>query len=104
MHPYAEFDGAATLASLVLQRSQSAAGASGGFERERTGLRPSIIVGGKEGEDGVAYNIEHLTALFHYGSGGAIEIGVEQVEKGIDRELIGKACRVPQVAIPERGR
>ena len=73
----------------MLQRSESVAGANGGFERERAGLRPSIIVSGKEGEDGVAYDIEHLTALLHHGSGGAIEIGVEQVEKGIDRELIG---------------
>ena len=71
----------------------------------RARKRPSRTVAacGKEGEDGVADDIEHLAALLHYGAGRAIEIGVEQVEKGFDRELIGKARRVPEIAIPERG-
>jgi hypothetical protein len=42
------------------------------------------------------------SALLHHRAGSAIEIGVEQVEKGIDRELIGKARRVAQVAVPQR--
>ena len=74
------------------------------LERERASLRAAIVAGGEEGEDGIADNVEHLTALLHHRAGGTIEIGVEQVEKGIDRELIGKSGRVAQIAVPERGR
>ena len=74
------------------------------MKRERAGLGPvSIVAGGEEGEDRIADDIEHLAALLHHRARGAIEIGVEQVEKGIDRELIGKARRVAQIAVPKRG-
>ena len=89
--------------SLTLQRGEPVARAGGGVQRGGAGLRPAIAAGGKEGEDGVADDVEHLAALLHHGARGAIEIGVEQVEKGFDRELVGKAGRVTQVAVPERG-
>ena len=73
------------------------------LERQRASLLvAAIVAGGEEGEDRIADDIEHLAALLHHGAGGAIEIGVEQVEKGIDRELIGKAGRVAEIAVPER--
>ena len=86
----------ARLGSLAPERCEPHAGGGGGFQRERASVGPvSVGVSGKESEDGVADDIEHLAALFHHGAGRAIKIRIEQVKKGIDRELIGKARRVP---------
>src|SRR5262245_59959295 len=102
MNPDAELDGARPPGLLALQLCQAIARGGSGLERERAGLGAAIVAGGEESEDGVADDVEHLAALLHYGARGAIEIGVEQVEEGIDRELIGKAGRVAQVAVPQR--
>ena len=79
-----------------------------GAKRARAGLstaRPTRwrSVRGKEGEDRVADDVEHLAALLHDSARGAIEIHVEQIEEGFDGKRVGKPGRVAQIAVPQGG-
>jgi hypothetical protein len=73
------------------------------WERETKGhCRLARCARGKEGEDRIADDIEHVPALLHHGAGGAIEIDIEQIEEGFNGKRVGKAGRIAQVAVPKR--